>query len=139
MRNSKRKVFVVCEDHEYKDINKVIGLFPTREEAESCIRAKGEVLCWKAEYFMPFALVWAQVQALHKDYGSLSTWCWIEVHEIDLPLPKPQFYKEVIAMFSGIILTLIGVTMDHHSISDALVLIGCIAALIAFASAFLKA
>ena len=139
MRNSKRKVFVVCEDHEYKDINKVIGLFPTREEAESCIRAKGDVLCWKAEYFMPFALVWAQVQAMHKDYGSLSTWCWIEVHEVDLPLPKPQFYKEVIAMVSGIILLLVGVWMDHNSISDALVLIGCIAALIAAASAFLKA
>ncbi len=130
---------MVCEDHEYKDVNKVIGLFPTREEAENCIRAKGEVLCWKAEYFMPFALVWAQVQAMHKDYGSLSTWCWIEVHDIDLPLPKPQFYKEVIAAVVGIMFMLIGVTMNHHGISDALVLIGCIAAVIGAASAFLKA
>ncbi|CAN5366620.1 hypothetical protein BH10CYA1_BH10CYA1_19640 [soil metagenome] len=139
MRKGKRKVFVVCEDHEYKDINKVIGLFPSREEAENCIRAKGEVLCWKADYFMPFALVWAQVQSMHKDYGSLSTWCWIEVHEVDLPFPKPQFYKEVIAMVIGIIFVLLGVVMDHHSISDALVLIGCIGALIGCASAFLKA
>ncbi len=134
MRKSKRKVFVVCEDHEYKDVNKVIGLFPSREEAENCIRAKGEVVCWKAEYFMR-----AQVQSMHKDYGWLSTWCWIEVHEMDLPLAKPQFYKEVIAMVIGIILVLVGVTMDHHIISEALVLIGCIATLIGCASAFLKA
>lgn len=139
MRKSKRQVFVVCEDHEYKDINKVIGLFPTREEAENCIRAKGEVLCWKAEYFIPFALVWAQVQAMHKDYGALSTWCWIEVHEMDLPLPKPQFYKEVIAIVCGIFLFLVGVWMNHHSISEALVFIGVLSVLVGCASAFLKA
>lgn len=129
----------MCEDHEYKGVNKVVGLFSDREAAERCIRAKGEVLCWKAEYFMPFALVWAQVKEEHADYGPLSTWCWIEVLDIDLPLPKPQFYREVLAMTVGIIFVLIGVVMNHHSISDALVLVGCIAALVGAASAFLKA
>lgn len=139
MRNRKSKVFIVCEDHEYKDVHKVIGLFSTREEAEKSIRANGEVLCWKAEYFMPFALVWAQVQISHRDYGPLSAWYWIEVHEVEMRLPEPKFYKEVIAMAVGIILVLIGVMMNHHSVGDAMVLIGCIAAVIGCASSFLKA
>jgi hypothetical protein len=139
MRNPKTKVFAVCEDHEYKGVNKVIGLFSSQEAAEKCIRAKGEVLCWKAGYFMPFALVWAQVKAEHADYGLLSTWYWIEVHEIELVLPRAQFYREVIAMTIGIIFVLVGVVMNHRGISDALVLIGCIASVIVAASAFLKA
>lgn len=139
MRNSKRKVFVVCEDHEYKDSNKVIGLFPTREEAENCIRQKGKVVCWKAEYFMSFALVWAQLQTIHAAYGRLSAWYWIEVHEIDLPLPKPRFFWDVLVMALGIVFVLIGITMNHHGLSDALVVIGCVANLIGFVSAFLKA
>jgi hypothetical protein len=140
MRNRKSKVFIVCEDHEYSGNNKVIGLFPTREEAESSIRAKGEVLCWKAEYFMPFALVWAQMRTTHKDYGPLTTWCWIEVHEVELPVEEPKFYKEVIAMICACGLVLMGGAIPgHHIVSTALVLIGCIASLIAFGRAFLKA
>lgn len=139
MRNSKRKAFVVCEDHEYKGSNKVIGLFPSREEAESRIRQKGEVVCWKADYFMPFALVWAQVRIDHADYGQLGAWYWIEVHEVELPLPEPKFFWDVVFMALGIIIALIGITMNHRNISDALVVIGCVTNLIGFASAFLKA
>ncbi len=140
MPKSKSKVFVVCEDHEYSGVNKVIGLFPNREEAEKAIRVKGEVLCWKVEYFMPFALVWAQVQTTHKDYGPLRTWCWIEVHETELPEKRPQFYKEVITLICcGFCIIAVSATHHPNPVTIALVLLSCLGVLIAFGRAFLKA
>ncbi len=140
MRNIKTKVFVVCEDHEYKGENKVIGLFPTREEAENAIRARGEVRLWRTEYFLPFALVWVFLQTVHKDYGPLQTCCWIEVHEFDAPVKRPQFYKEVIAMLCCAF-CILAVPVLHLPpfIATALVLLSCLGVMIAFGSAFLKA
>jgi len=73
-------LFVVCEHHEYSDVNCVVGIFPDREAAEKAIRCRGEVFCWK-ENFMPFALVWAQVK-MSLPQEEVRGWMWIEHHTL---------------------------------------------------------
>jgi hypothetical protein len=69
--------YVVCEKNRYTMSTSIIGLFLTAEAAEKKVRAQGEVLDWKENYYLPFGRVFAQVRT--KRHGaSLRSWCWIE-------------------------------------------------------------
>ncbi len=139
MRTSKRKVFVLCEHHEYSGENVVIGLFPDREKAEQAIRAKGEVLCWK-ENFMPFALVWAQVLTTPEGRETLRSWCWIEVHELEETVKRPQFYREIIALVCcGFLIIAMHATRPPELLATIVVLLCCLGVLVALGSVILKA